>query len=521
MKKILLIILLNAVLFSANSQTCYNFSNGLTPAGWNIGAANVGPYEVPTNNCSPDQGIITPGVGGTNPTRILQESRIFSSANPIITLSFDIFVFASNLKCNTFTDFACATYVKVFIVKSSYNSTNIPPASEIYSESEHQLVIANGNNTIVFNNPSIPNGAGYKFLFDFKSPDPLCKSNGKYVLDNFCTTLSNCIDCPPTANNDYFNANDQSFFNNVKGNVLGGFAIWAGQLDASRSGYNLKSLPQSPAVSNGVDGDANNHSLADMTFTLISNPVVMLSTGCAVTPPVGTLVWNGDGSFEYTRGDVCVERVRFTYQITDPTNLTSSIASVTIDFLDNIPLPVKLKSFTASRKQSNVDLKWTTTLEQNNLGFELQRQSGAGGWQKIAFVKSKATDGNSVTDLNYNYTDANDSRGVSQYRLMQIDLDDQAKYSEIRSVQGIGQEGKIIISPNPSSNGRVNVTFQSASAKRDLQLTDMHGRMLKQWNGYADNSLQIADLTPGIYQLRIIDRETGTQTVEKIMVVNR
>ncbi len=104
---------------------------------------------------------------------------------------------------------------------------------------------------------------------------------------------------------------------------------------------------------------------------------------------------------------------------------------------------------------------------------------------------------------------------------MQVDLDDQAKYSEIRSVQGIGQEGKIIISPNPSSNGRVNVTFQSASAKRDLQLTDMHGRMLKQWNGYADNSLQIADLTPGIYQLRIIDRETGTQTVEKIMVVNR
>lgn len=186
-----------------------------------------------------------------------------------------------------------------------------------------------------------------------------------------------------------------------------------------------------------------------------------------------------------------------------------------------IPLPVKLKSFTASRKQSNVELKWTTTLEQNNSGFELQRQSGAGGWQKIAFVNSKATDGNSVSDLHYNHSDANDSRGVSQYRLMQIDLDDNAKYSEIRSVQGIGQEARTIISPNPSANGRVNVTFQSASAKRDLQLTDMHGRMLKQWNAYGDNSLQITDLTPGIYQLRIVDRETGTQTVEKIMVVNR
>ena len=186
-----------------------------------------------------------------------------------------------------------------------------------------------------------------------------------------------------------------------------------------------------------------------------------------------------------------------------------------------IPLPVKLKSFTASRKQTNVELKWTTTLEQNNSGFELQRQSGAGGWQKIGFVNSKATDGNSVSDLHYTYTDANDSRGVSQYRLMQVDLDDNAKYSEIRSVQGIGQEARTIISPNPSANGRVSVTFQSANSKKDLQLTDMHGRMLKQWNAYSDNSLQITDLTPGIYQLRIVDRETGTQTVEKIMVVNR
>jgi hypothetical protein len=185
-----------------------------------------------------------------------------------------------------------------------------------------------------------------------------------------------------------------------------------------------------------------------------------------------------------------------------------------------IPLPVKLKSFSASRKQSNVDLKWVTTFEQNNNGFELQRQSGAGGWQTVAFVKSQAANGNSTGDLTYTYTDVNDSRGVIQYRLRQVDLDDNAKYSEIRTVQGIGQGGKTIISPNPSTNGMVNVTFE-ASAKRDLQLTDMNGRMLKQWNGYNDNSLQLTNLTPGIYQLRIVDKETGTQSIEKIMVVNR
>lgn len=187
---------------------------------------------------------------------------------------------------------------------------------------------------------------------------------------------------------------------------------------------------------------------------------------------------------------------------------------------ENIPLPVNFKSFSANRNRSNVDLTWVTATEQNNRGFDLQR-SGAGGWQSIAFVPTNAKDGNSNGDISYQFTDANPSKGVSQYRIMQIDLNGKASYSQIRSVQGEGQSGRNIVAPNPSSNGMVNVIFESGNVKRDLQLMDMNGRMVKQWNGYADNSLQITDLTPGVYQLRILNRETGQQGMEKIMVTNR
>lgn len=185
---------------------------------------------------------------------------------------------------------------------------------------------------------------------------------------------------------------------------------------------------------------------------------------------------------------------------------------------DQIILPVKLKSFTASRSNANVELKWTTSTEQNNQGFDVLRLSGAGGWQRVGFVGSKATDGNSTGELNYHFSDANPSAVITQYRLQQIDLDAKIKYSEIRAVQGIGQMGRTIVAPNPSSNGQVNVIFKNAGERRNLQLTDMVGRLVKQWNGYADNSLQLTGLQNGIYQLRIVDAASGAQSIEKIVV---
>jgi hypothetical protein len=185
------------------------------------------------------------------------------------------------------------------------------------------------------------------------------------------------------------------------------------------------------------------------------------------------------------------------------------------------PLPAMIKSFSAKRNRSTVELKWITLTEINNRGFDLQRQLGIDNWQTIAFVPSQAATGNSNAELNYVYNDPNNNKGISNYRLRQVDLDNNFKYSETRSVRGEEQKNKIIVYPNPSSNGILNVVFEDANSVRDISLIDMNGRKVKQWNGIANNNIQIVNLTPGLYSLRVIIRETGEQYIEKIVVKSR
>jgi len=182
-------------------------------------------------------------------------------------------------------------------------------------------------------------------------------------------------------------------------------------------------------------------------------------------------------------------------------------------------LPVNFRSFTAVRNRSNVGLTWTTSQEQNNAGFQIQRLIGNSGWQNVSYVVTQAQGGNSISELTYTYNDLNTTRGITQYRLRQIDIDSRSKLSYIRAVRGEGQNVRAIIYPNPATGGRVNVALEDINGSFDVSLLDLNGRIVKEWRRLTNNSIQIENLTPGIYNLRILSRETGEQTVEKIVVV--
>lgn len=185
-----------------------------------------------------------------------------------------------------------------------------------------------------------------------------------------------------------------------------------------------------------------------------------------------------------------------------------------------LSLPVGLKLFTAARNRSVVSLKWVTSSEQNNQGFAVERNTG-NGWQQITFVASQAAGGNSNTELTYQYNDAFTSKGVTQYRLRQVDIDNRSKYSEIRAVRGEGLMSKVTVYPNPSSDGKVNIIFDDVNVTRDISVTDMSGRVIKLMKGITNNNVVIDNLTPGMYSLRIIVVATGEQVVDKIVVNKR
>lgn len=524
MKQFLLCLFAAFSLFTAGAQTILseNFSTvpaGSDPPNWQLSSnTDVHNYERPYE-CIADKGLETPAVGHTAPARMILPTLSWDATNNIIQVRFKVFVFDANVSCNSVKDFPCTTYVRVMLVKASYagGTNNLPTAGDIYAEQTYRIAIANGDNTIIFNHPTIPNGADYKVYFDFKTADNSnCTGAGtRFIFDDFVITKSTCPGtCAPVANDDYFEAGLQGFINTVKANVYGGYLLWASE---GRAGYEMKSLSIPPAVNDGLDYDADNHALSAMQFILTSQPVVEASEGCTAPAPAGTLTWFGDGSFEYTRGDVCVMRVQFKYLVIDPNNLRSDTAMVVMDFPPNAPLPVNFHSFSAERMGVNVVLKWQTSLEKDCQGFFVQRNTG-NGWTDQAFLASAAVNGNSSSLNAYQFTDVNNFAGTTQYRIAEQDIDGSMSYSMIKLVGSEQQAGRLVVFPNPAANGSVNVLFPAGSSNHSVVLFDMKGRMLKEWRLVSGNSLTITNLLPGMYMLKVYD-QSNLRMHAKIVIV--
>src|SRR5690606_25908032 len=141
-------------------------------------------------------------------------------------------------------------------------------------------------------------------------------------------------------------------------------------------------------------------------------------------------------------------------------------AIVWFDYLTYNPtgeVPVELVSFAASVNQNVVDLKWITATETNNKGFEVERKSANGSFEKIAFVDGKGTS----TDISaYVYSDAVEKAGKYTYRLKQIDFDGTFTYSNAVEVEIIAAPGEYTLAqnyPNPF-NPATTITFNMPEA---------------------------------------------------------
>jgi hypothetical protein len=204
--------------------------------------------------------------------------------------------------------------------------------------------------------------------------------------------------------------------------------------------------------------------------------------------------------------------------------VTNSIPSVTLtQFIPTSQctntLPVVFSSFTTARNDQKVSLKWETSFEQNNKGYNIQRNTG-NEWKDIAFVFSKADGGNSGNALSYEYNDFNNSKAVSYYRILQVDNDGKARYSEVRSVRGLEQADKLMLFPNPGTGGKINVLFENEPSAKDVLVVDATGRVVKSFKSVVMNNLIIDQLKPGIYTIQIKNLSSQTVSSDKFIIQN-
>ena len=93
------------------------------------------------------------------------------------------------------------------------------------------------------------------------------------------------------------------------------------------------------------------------------------------------------------------------------------------------PLPVELVSFSSDYNSGIVNLSWITATELNNSGFDVERKTETGDWNKITFIQ-----GNGTTTENKHYFFSDNVKDFNSsklfYRLKQIDFDGTFKYSK-------------------------------------------------------------------------------------------
>lgn len=172
------------------------------------------------------------------------------------------------------------------------------------------------------------------------------------------------------------------------------------------------------------------------------------------------------------------------------------------------PLPIELLYFTAKTSEEKVKLEWATASESNNSHFEIERSADGVNFEYLSKTNAYGN-GNSVTKQTYTSVDEKPYKGISYYRLKQVDKNTEFKYAEVVSVE-INGKSYINFFPNPTSNSlkyTASEDFEQASFKiiNSTGAIVLNDSSFSQYNGDID----LSNLASGIYYIVI---KHGEQT---------
>lgn len=115
-------------------------------------------------------------------------------------------------------------------------------------------------------------------------------------------------------------------------------------------------------------------------------------------------------------------------------------------------LPLQWLSFTAQRRDDEVQLSWSTALEYNTSDFIVQRSINGTDWIDLSTISSAGNGAHS-----YDFTDITPQKGLNYYRILLKDLDGRKSYSETRTIKFESKGSSFAVLINPVQNGLLKV----------------------------------------------------------------
>ncbi len=185
-------------------------------------------------------------------------------------------------------------------------------------------------------------------------------------------------------------------------------------------------------------------------------------------------------------------------------------------------LPVQLVRFEARPAEQQIELAWSTAMEENASRFEIQYSADAQTWKVLGTVNAGETVNTSTGLRTYRYFDrrsadeAPTKSGLRYYRLRMIDHDATFAFSEIRSVRMEKGLPGVRIYPNPTIERTVYVELDGGG-EAVYKLSDLLGNEVA--TGRTSGGRARLDLNPesqGIFLLQII--QNNAVTVKKIVL---
>jgi 1,4-alpha-glucan branching enzyme len=159
-------------------------------------------------------------------------------------------------------------------------------------------------------------------------------------------------------------------------------------------------------------------------------------------------------------------------------------------------IPVELVNFSAKAVKNDAVLTWKTASEKDNDFFAIERSFDGQNFTEIGRVKGNGT---TSQPMSYAFTDSDLASGTFYYRLRQVDVNQNAKYTKIEAVKIQNGAKTISIYPNPTND---LIFVQNASSTESGILTDNLGRVVQSFK-VVPSQINLGDLATGIYFLKI------------------
>ena len=181
-------------------------------------------------------------------------------------------------------------------------------------------------------------------------------------------------------------------------------------------------------------------------------------------------------------------------------SLSGTLSNYSTQYVNLVVLPLQWLNFKVQKKEEEVLLSWSTSLELNTKNFTIQRSNGGVRWNDISIVRAAGT---SNTILQYSYTDEHPAPGLNSYRILSRDSDGAISYSEIQSVKFASPAASFAVLENPVNGGSLRI---SVNKTLFLSLYSFDGRLLwaKQFKE-GTTSIDVSHFAKGTYVLQSMD----------------